>query len=196
MWLTLKTGTLRNGTLIAGGIVVLVQCLSAPGLASAQPASSTPSPVAPPLNAAPAVPIGPPIALTLPEAVFIGLRDNLGVRSAYIQRVADKFNLYVAQYKFKPILGFAANLQRKLDQSQGTNGSRSDGYSVTPTATLNTITGGQFAFGWANQQGFAYSAAPSRPAAPPPRCRRCPSSSRCCKAPVSRSRPRRCARPR
>jgi outer membrane protein TolC len=145
--------------LIAGAWIALFLWLST-GCAQAQGNDTSSSPASrpvPPPNSARAAPIGQPIALTLPEAVFIGLRDNLGVRSAYIQRVADKFNLYVAQYKFKPILGFAANLQRKLDQSQGTNGARSDGYSVTPTATLNTITGGQFAFGWANQQGFAYS---------------------------------------
>jgi outer membrane protein len=161
MWRTLKTGLWRNGKSLAAGIVALilclsVQCLSAAGIAHAQPAPAS----APPPNSAPASPIGPPIALTLPEAVFIGLRDNLGVRSAYIQRVADKFNLYVAEYKFKPILGFAANLQRKLDQGSNANGTRSDGYSVTPTATLNTITGAQFAFGWANTQGFAYSGGP------------------------------------
>jgi outer membrane protein len=161
MWRKLKTGVRRNGKSIAAGLVAPVLCLSllclsAAGIASAQPAPANTTP-APPPNSPSASPIGPPIALTLPEAVFIGLRDNLGVRSAYIQRVADKFALYVAEYKFKPLLGFAANLQRKLDQSPNGNGSRSDGYSFTPTATLNTITGAQFAFGWANTQGFAYS---------------------------------------
>ncbi len=177
MYWGVKTGVLRSRGLIAGAWIALFLWLST-GCAQAQgddtaplpPASPTlstrPGPVRPPNsppslatppNSARAAPIGPPIALTLPEAVFIGLRDNLSVRSAYIQRVADKFNLYVAEYKFMPLLGFAANVQRKLNQSADTNGTRSDGYSVTPTATLNTITGGQFTFGWANQQGFAYS---------------------------------------
>ena len=112
---------------------------------------------APPPNSARATPIGPPVALTLPEAVFIGLRDNLSVRSAYIQRVADKFNLYVAEYKFMPLLGFSAGASHQLTQAARSNGTRSNNYTITPTATLTTITGAQFTFGWASTQTYNYS---------------------------------------
>jgi len=36
------------------------------------------------------------VTLTLADAVAIGLRNNLNIQSAYLQRIADKFNLRVA----------------------------------------------------------------------------------------------------
>jgi hypothetical protein len=42
------------------------------------------------------------VALTLPEAVFLGLRNNRGIRGDYLQRIADRFALRVAQDSFYP----------------------------------------------------------------------------------------------
>ncbi|WP_391349302.1 hypothetical protein [Azospirillum sp. A23] len=45
---------------------------------------------------------GPELRLTLPEAVYLGLRRNSGVRGAYLQRVLDAYNLHVAESAFTP----------------------------------------------------------------------------------------------
>ncbi|MCH4587912.1 TolC family protein, partial [Achromobacter xylosoxidans] len=37
------------------------------------------------------------VDLTLTDAVFLGLRANRGIRSAYLTRVAQKFDLRVAE---------------------------------------------------------------------------------------------------
>ena len=42
------------------------------------------------------------LELSLPEAIFLGLRDNRFIQSAYLQRIAQKFDLKVAEDKFTP----------------------------------------------------------------------------------------------
>lgn len=42
------------------------------------------------------------VDLTLTDAVFLGLRANRGIRSAYLTRVAQKFDLRVAEDFFRP----------------------------------------------------------------------------------------------
>ena len=49
-----------------------------------------------------AVAEGPEVPLTLPQAVYLGLRQNPGVRNAYLQRVLDQFNLRVSESVFSP----------------------------------------------------------------------------------------------
>lgn len=44
------------------------------------------------------------VDLTLTDAVFLGLRANRGIRSAYLTRVAQKFDLRVAEDFFSPKL--------------------------------------------------------------------------------------------
>jgi outer membrane protein TolC len=86
-------------------------------------------------------------SITLPEAVFLGLRNNRDIRSEYLQRIADKFALKVAEDVFTPrvYLGGTALQSR-------TSGTVSNTGSLTPTVTLATPTGASFTFGWANQQ--------------------------------------------
>lgn len=43
-------------------------------------------------------------SLTLGDAVYLGLRNNPAIRSAYLQRVAQKFDLRVAEDAFNPKL--------------------------------------------------------------------------------------------
>ena len=42
--------------------------------------------------------------MTLGDAVYLGLRNNPAIRSAYLQRVAQKFDLRVAEDVFNPKL--------------------------------------------------------------------------------------------
>lgn len=86
---------------------------------------------------------GPRIELTLPDAVALGLRDNRTIRSAYLQRVAQKFNLRVAEDKFSPKLNIASSYL--LRRNNGDIGSSAD---VTPVATMATPIGTQVALGW------------------------------------------------
>ncbi len=44
------------------------------------------------------------IELTLSDAIYLGLRDNRAIRSAYLDRIAQKFDLRVAEDRFTPKL--------------------------------------------------------------------------------------------
>ena len=106
------------------------------GGAVAQPAPAPP----------PNMPAGH-VPLTLAEAVFIGLRENRAIRSEYLQRIADRFALRVAERVFVPRLDIASNASR----------SRTVGNSITqtnfgPVVTWDTPTGARFQFAWLNSQ--------------------------------------------
>jgi outer membrane protein TolC len=99
-------------------------------------------PVASPPTPTPAA-IGPRLTLSLADAVFIGLRDNRTVKSAYVDRIAQKFDLFVAEARFRPtaVLTASAEATRQGPMS-GT------AYTLTPTATWLIPTGAQFQFSW------------------------------------------------
>jgi len=75
--------------------------------------------------------------LSMHEAILLSLRNNPSVQSAGFDRVIDKFALIVAHNAFEPnfTLGGTASFL---------SGHRPS-YNVTPGATLNTISGTQFA---------------------------------------------------
>ncbi|MET4163439.1 outer membrane protein TolC [Marinobacterium sp. MBR-111] len=86
------------------------------------------------------------VALTLNEAVSLGLRDNHSIRSAYLQRVAQKFDLRVAEDNFSPkltIKGSHLAYRNQDDQYRQTN--------LSPTVTLQGEYGTQFSLSWAKQ---------------------------------------------
>ncbi|MEO8927538.1 MAG: TolC family protein [Caulobacteraceae bacterium] len=99
------------------------------------PAASPPAP--------PAFATGPRLPLSLADAVFVGLRDNRTVKSAYIARVAEKYDLFVAKTRFRPTAVLAAS-------AQATRGGGADGstISLSPTVSWLTPTGAQFQFSW------------------------------------------------
>jgi outer membrane protein TolC len=67
------------------------------------------SPVASPTPATPAA-SGAPVNLSLVEAVALGLRDNRTIRSAYLDRIAQRFDLVVAQSAFLPKLNIVGSV--------------------------------------------------------------------------------------
>jgi outer membrane protein TolC len=83
------------------------------------------------------------IPLTLSDAIFLGVRNNRNIRSAYIQRISQKFDLKVAESKFNPIGSITSTAE--IGRFQGLNA-----FSVTtsPAISLQTTTGSQFAFSW------------------------------------------------
>ncbi|MCO4315193.1 TolC family protein [Pectobacterium versatile] len=97
------------------------------------------------------------IDLTLSDAIYLGLRDNRAIRSAYLDRIAQKFDLRVAEDRFTPKLS--------LTGSYLSNRNQSDRYrqgNLTPTSTLLTPYGTRFSLGWTYRHTQADSVGLSR----------------------------------
>lgn len=82
--------------------------------------------------------------LTLADAVFMALRDNHTIRSAYIDRIAQKFDLRIAEDRFTPHFGIAGGARQRIGDNAMTSA------DVTPTASVLLPTGATFGFAWAN----------------------------------------------
>jgi len=86
------------------------------------------------------------ITLTLSDAIALGLRNNRSVKSAYLQRVAQKFDLRVAEDSFTPKLTISGNyLYGKNQDSPYTE------RNLGPETTLLTPYGTRLSLGWAHQ---------------------------------------------
>ncbi len=88
----------------------------------------------------------PVIVITLADAVYLGLRNNRVIRSAYLQRIAQKFDLRVAESKFSP----------KLEISSGYLAHKTDAGSyqsstLDPVVSLAVPTGARFGVSWLSQ---------------------------------------------
>ncbi|MBY6264167.1 TolC family protein [Azospirillum sp. 412522] len=88
-------------------------------------------------------PPGPEIRLTLPEAVYLGLRRTPVIRSAYLQRVLDTYNLSVAESAFSPKGGLVATID-----TDRTGTSRNGVGQLSPSVHLLTPLGTAIEFGW------------------------------------------------
>ena len=76
------------------------------------------------------------IELTLNDAIYLGLRDNRAIRSAYLDRVAQKFDLVVAEDRFTPKLTLSGSYLAMRNQD-----SRYRQRDIAPTTTLLTPYG-------------------------------------------------------
>lgn len=114
------------------------------GVAGPSHAQGLPSPIAPVVvpSGAP-IPAGAPVELTLDEAVALALRNNRTIRSAYLQRVVDRFDLRVAERAFVPQGGIAVEVIQRRHDGQ----TRSETY-VSPAASWRTPLGGVVGFVW------------------------------------------------
>lgn len=97
------------------------------------------------------------VPLTLPEAVFLAVRSNRSIRGQYLQRVADRFSLRVAEARFDPQYNIGASVNRTRLSGMTTTTTL-----LNPTATVLLPTGAQFTFGW---QGSQSNIRNQRPAA-------------------------------
>ena len=88
-----------------------------------------------------------PVVLTLPDAVLIGLRKNRAIRSEYLQRIADKFALYIAEDTFNPKSSLTAAVARARQ-----SGVTSTTYSLGPSVTWALPTGAVVTGGVASVQ--------------------------------------------
>jgi outer membrane protein TolC len=84
--------------------------------------------------------------MSLEEAISLGLRNNRTIRSSQLHRVSQKFDLKVEENKFTPQLVVNSSYISNRDSFNGSSATR----SFTPTATVNTPTGGQISVGWEN----------------------------------------------
>lgn len=83
--------------------------------------------------------------LTLADAVFMGLRDNRTIKSAYIDRIEQKFDLHVAEDRFTPQFSVTGEVARQRIGNANTTT-----LDVSPGVTMLTRTGATFDFAWGN----------------------------------------------
>ncbi|MBQ1657544.1 MAG: TolC family protein [Rhodocyclaceae bacterium] len=84
------------------------------------------------------------IELTLSDAIYLGLRNNRAIRSSYLDRIAQKFDLRVAEDGFTPKLNVRGGFRQEND-SEAPASSHS---SLRPNATMLTPYGTRFSLGW------------------------------------------------
>lgn len=145
------------------GIRVLL-CLAGAGIlalvATNGRAQTAPSPISSVVvpSASP-IPTGAPLELTLDEAVALALRYNRGIRSAYLQRVVQRFDLRVAERAFVPqgAIGLEVVHRRNDGEAEGEA-------VISPSASWLTPLGGRVEFVWARADpltdgGFSYETA-------------------------------------
>jgi outer membrane protein TolC len=86
------------------------------------------------------------IDLTLSDAVLLGLRGNRSIRSAYLERIAQKFDLRVAEDRFTPKLVLSSRYLASRNQG--------DGYQrgeVIPQSTWVSEYGTRVSLSWSSQ---------------------------------------------
>ena len=97
------------------------------------------------------------IELTLSDAIYLGLRDNRAIRSAYLDRIAQKFDLRVAEDRFTPKLMLSGSYLSSRNQDD-----RYREGTVAPTTTLLTPYGTRVSLGWTYRHTQADQAGLSR----------------------------------
>lgn len=83
------------------------------------------------------------LLLTLPDVIFLTLRNNPEVRQADIQRIADKYALVLAKNQFEPKFTFTTGVAASYTKADGINSS-SRNVTISPGATLENHYGTQF----------------------------------------------------
>ena len=94
------------------------------------------------------------LSLTLDDAIALAVRDNRGIQTAYLQRIAQKFDLYVSEGKFLPKLTLTTGL---MDNKVSGLSSRTK--DVVTTASLALPTGARLSLTTTN--GLGSSSNPS-----------------------------------
>ena len=84
------------------------------------------------------------IELTLSDAIYLGLRNNRAIRSSYLDRIAQKFDLRVAEDGFTPKLTMRGGYRQENEKDVGD----SSYSSLRPNATMLTPYGTRFSLGW------------------------------------------------
>lgn len=121
----------------------MAACLFGAGLAQSASGQQI-APIAPVRSpASNPVPNGAPVAISLVEAVALGIRDNRTIRSAYLERVAQKFDLFVAESLFVPRINIAADIF-----TQRIGGGTATDSTLAPRLTWQAPTGAMVGVSW------------------------------------------------
>lgn len=96
-----------------------------------------------------------PMDMNLPEAILLAVRDNTFIQNAYLDRVVQKFELKVAEHKFKPNIDLTGSIDTsdsRIRRADGTvvelTDARSTVGKVGATLTEKIPTGADFTFTW------------------------------------------------
>lgn len=88
------------------------------------------------------------LPMTLPEAVLLAVRNNLGLRNAYLSRVVDKYRLWVSEGKFVPQGQIRAEVSSSQERTPGEALSARDAFNLRPELSWKAPTGADFRFTW------------------------------------------------
>ncbi|MBD1226449.1 TolC family protein [Xenorhabdus griffiniae] len=86
------------------------------------------------------------IGLSLSDAISLGLRNNYAIRSVYLDRIAQKFDLRVAEDRFTPKLQLSGRYI--AGKNQDANFRKTN---LSPNATLFTPLGTRFTLSWTRE---------------------------------------------
>ncbi|OCQ52040.1 Outer membrane efflux protein [Photorhabdus australis subsp. thailandensis] len=86
------------------------------------------------------------IGLSLSDAIWLGLRNNYTIRSVYLDRIAQKFDLRVAEDRFTPKLQLSGRYV--VGKNQDSNFRKTN---LSPNATLLTPLGTRFTLSWTRE---------------------------------------------
>src|SRR5476649_493252 len=84
--------------------------------------------------------------LTLGDAVYLGLRNNRSIRSAYLQRIAQKFDLRVSEDLFNPKLLISGTYQANRGSKDSSRNT-----TLSPTTSLLSEYGTRLSMAWTQQ---------------------------------------------
>jgi outer membrane protein TolC len=97
------------------------------------------------------------VELTLADAVYLGLRDNRSIRSAYLQRIVEKFDLRLAEDSFTPRHTITSRHVTRRGHDD-----RQREHNLTPKVELLNEWGTKFSLGWTQQLNRANQAGRQR----------------------------------
>ncbi|PHM74270.1 TolC family protein [Xenorhabdus kozodoii] len=89
---------------------------------------------------------GEAIGLSLSDAISLGLRNNYAIRSVYLDRIAQKFDLRVAEDRFTPKLQLSGSYMAGKNQDSSFRKT-----NLSPNATLLTPLGTRFTLAWTRE---------------------------------------------
>lgn len=90
------------------------------------------------------------LALSLADAVYLGLRRNREIRSAYLQRIGQRFDLRVAEDRFSPRLTVSSTHRRNRSSLDGNRE-----HSLTPAVTTTSPWGTRLSLNWSQRLDLA-----------------------------------------
>lgn len=145
---------MKSTTLILLVILLLILLLASTASATSQRFE----PSLPSMTTGSSVPLNDQtLDLTLSEAVYLGLRQNRTIRSSYLGRISEKFDLRVAEEQFRPQLVLSGRYNNAQSQND-----RSQEASVIPETVWQTEYGTRFSLSWASKLAYSDQAGQRR----------------------------------